>query len=392
MQDKIVVKKGKNIVFDLDVEVFDLLFDNTIARRKTAFHEAKQKGSIDFETFIKLSRLGEVPYPLFFLDKSKVKKIIDDYRKKIFFGVSKNQLSISSRGDINLADISLVLKDITRKQNYLKKFITEKNEISDRYVKAKMNLVDKAAELRYAIGYDLSKVFTIKKEASFNLLDKGLSSKNVYISLYAHHYTPQDIDKSLQFSGIAIKDKKCPYLFIKAGDYDSSIELWGRRLFTAALLLSYLSHGDCRPVTMDGSSRALIQDKHYKFAEEFLMPEDLFIKEICKSLLDVDNLSEKYSVSPSAIVMRLFRLQMIDSSLKDDYLETIMEKWRLDISNKSGGNNLGFVKGINRYNNKVFVDLVIHNYYTRKINAQDAKNLLYYKKGEHFSLEALRHV
>ena len=146
----------------------------------------------------------------------------------LYFGVSKNQLSISSRGDIVLADISLVLKDITRKQSYLKKFYKEKNTIPGKYRKSNKSLESKAQEVRELIGYDITKVFTLNKEESFRLLDTCLSKSNIFISLYAHHYTPQDIDKSLLFSGIAINDKYCPYLFIKAGDNDSRIELWWR--------------------------------------------------------------------------------------------------------------------------------------------------------------------
>jgi hypothetical protein len=44
-----------------------------------------------------LTRIGEVPYPLFFLEEGFVKDIIHDYQKAVFFGVSKDQLSISSR-------------------------------------------------------------------------------------------------------------------------------------------------------------------------------------------------------------------------------------------------------------------------------------------------------
>lgn len=161
--------------------------------------------------------------------------MLDKFNKKVYFGVSKEQLSLSSRGDFSLSDISLILKDITRKQSYLKKDIESNNTISGRFSYTSKTLVEKTQEIRDIIGYDLKQVFNSSKEKTFILLDSGLAKLNVFVSLHVHNYSPQNISKALQFSGVAINDKKCPFLFIKAGDYDSKIELWGRRLFTAVL-------------------------------------------------------------------------------------------------------------------------------------------------------------
>jgi len=75
---------------------------------------------MQYDDFISLTRLAEVPYPLFFHDLSDVRKVILEYEKIVYFGVSKEQMSIASRGEIKLADIALVLKDITRKQSFIK--------------------------------------------------------------------------------------------------------------------------------------------------------------------------------------------------------------------------------------------------------------------------------
>ena len=389
--EEIIVKMGKETIFTIEKEVFKLLFDNTIVRRKSIFTESLTKGTISFNNFIALARKGEVPYPLFFLKLEHAKKVVEEFQKKVYFGVSKNQLSIASRGDIVLADISLLLKDITRKQSYLKKFYKEKNNIPGKYRKSNKSLESKAQEVRELIGYDITQIFSLNKEESFRFLDTCLSKHNVFISLYAHQYTPQNIDKSLQFSGIAINDKYCPYLFIKAGDNDSRIELWGRRLFTAALLLSCLLHGECRPVTMDGSSHELPDNKHYLFAEEFLMPENMFRNEICSTYEDIDRIATKYSVSPSAVVMRLYRLKMINDDTKNIYLDSLSEKWRKVTRAKGGGNNVSMEEGIRRYNNRAVVNLVVHNFLSNEISEHDARNLLCYKKGEKLNIEVLQH-
>ena len=392
MLTEVLVNKGKLTLFTLNMEVFRVLFDHTVARRKVKFINAVSSGVIEFDDFLKLTRSAEVPYPLFFLSLDRVNKVILDYEKKVYFGVSKDQMSIATRGELKLADIALVLKDITRKQNFLKKYIDTENELPGLFKRNKGSVAEHAEMLRAMLGYDLTHVETLSKEKSFNVLNKGLADMHVYISLYAHNYTPQTIEQSLQFSGITINDKKCPYLFIKAGDNNSKIELWGRRLFTAALLLSCLCEADCRPVTMDGKSGELTDDKHFIFAEEFLMPEVHFSAELVRSLSDVDILARKYSVSNSAIVMRLFRLKMISEQQKDNYLATLQLEWDLITKNKGGGRALGLDKAINRYNNPAVVKVILDQYYLKKLSKNEARNLLCYKKGDAFNIGALQHV
>lgn len=389
---KYIAVKNKAHLFNLDKEVFSLLFNHTIARRNRKFDLALETNVIKIEDFISLSRSAEVPYPLFFLDKPSIESIIHDYEKKVYFGVSKDQISIATRGDIALADISLVIKDITRKQGYLRKVITDESAIPGMLMKSKASIVEKVTQVSGLVGFMQEDIEQLSKEKTYNYLSGLLSKLNIFVSLYTDHYTPQRIDKSLKFSGIAIYDKKCPFLFIKAGDSDSAIEPWGRRTFTLALLLSALCHGDYGPVSLEGKSRDLteLSDRHFIFAEEFLMPKAIFESEIIDSRSDVDRLSTKYSVSPSAIVMRAFRLGVIDDEeVKDAYLDDLQQEWNKAISERGGGNPIGFEKAIHRYNNPAVVRMILETYRQQGLTSEAAKNLLCYKKGEKVSLTTL---
>lgn len=392
MDHFIMVKDGRATIFELDYDVYRLLFENTIVHRDRVYSNSLVDGSISLRDFIQLSHKGEVPYPLFFLERPFVEKIVHDFKKRVYFGVSKEQLSISSRGEFSLADISLILKDITRKQSFIKDYLSLPNQMSGRYARSKKTIQEEASEIRELIGYDVDKVIKLGKENSFALLSDGLAKNNVFISLYVNNYSPQTIHKRLQFSGIAINDKKCPFLFIKAGDYDSKIELWGRRLFTAALLLSCLLHSDCRPVTMDSSCKEIISNRHYLFSEEFLMPQSLFSREICGSTMDVIEISDKYSVSPTAAAMRLYRLKIISRDSFNKYYEELIESWNSKKDEKHGMNEIGPIKAINRYNNPAIVDIIIQKYSVGLIDSSKAKNLLCFKKGEQINLEALRNA
>lgn len=389
MTTSINVTKNKNSLFEIDREVFEVLFDHTIARRKVKFVKAVDSGSMTYDDFIGLCRMAEVPYPLFFLSIEEVRKVILEYEKKVYFGVSKDQMSIATRGELKLGDIALVLKDLTRKQSYIKKYIQDENELPGLFKRRKGSVEEHAEMLREMIGYDIEIVAGLNKEKSYNLFNDGLAAKNVFLSLYAHNYTPQTIEQNLQFSGIAINDKKCPFLFIKAGDNNSKIELWGRRLFTAALLLSCLCSGDCGPVTMDGRSGELVDDEHFMFAEEFLMPMTSFSREPLKSITDISTIATKYSVSDSAVVMRAFRLGMVDEHEKDAYLLTLRSQWDAVTSKKGGGKPLALEKAVNRYNNPAVVKLVVEQYRSKILTANEAKNLLCYKKGDSFNIDML---
>ena len=198
--------------------VFEILFDHTIVRRHPKISQALDTGQMKFEHFIYLTRRAEVPFPLFTADIAYVKSVIRDYERVIFYGVSKDNVSLATRGTISLADISLIIKDITRKQSFLKDRINSENQISGLLKRINGTVIERSEALRSVIGYDHQIVWTHKtKEESFNYLLNLLADQNIYISIYAHNQCPQTIDKSLNFSGIAINDKKCPYFYTASG-------------------------------------------------------------------------------------------------------------------------------------------------------------------------------
>lgn len=390
MDDLITVKRGKVNQYQIRRDVFELLFNHTVVRRRAGFKRALETGLMTLDDFMSLTLAGEVPYPLFFAPLDHVKRVIAEYEKIVFYGVSKEQISIASRGDIELADISLIVKDITRKQSFMKTGIDSNNDLPGRFKKDRRPLGDKAAELRSIIGYDITTVHSQRtKEQTFNYLRESIASNHVYTSIYVHNQCPQNIAKNLQFSGIALNDKKSPYIFIRTSDENSVIEPWGRRLFTLSLLLGCLCSGKYGPVTLDGRARDIIRNDQYEFAEEFLMPTSLIRLEACSSLDDLKLLAEKYAVSPSAMTMRLSRLGVIDINEKEFYLDLLFREFDKAIRERAGGNSLKLEKAIARYNSPELVKTVLGQVNNGVISARDAKNLLYYKKGDSFKLSAL---
>lgn len=143
---------------------------------------------------------------------------------------------------------------------------------------------------------------------------------------------------------------------------------------------------------MDGACHDLINNQHYLFAEEFLMPESYIKVESCESLLDIEQIAVKYSVSPSAVVMRMFRLGKISVATKALYLTTLFELWSAQSKRKGGGNKLDSNTAIARYNNRAVVSTLVKKYETKALNENEFRNLLCLKKGEHIDLEAIRNA
>lgn len=387
--DVIKVTKNRHTLFQVPKEVYCLLFDHTVARRRDPYLVSIQENSIRYSDLKNLCKAAEIPYPLLLAPIDVIEREIAKFEKMVFYGVSKSELALSSRGNVKLADISLILKDLTRKQSLLRKHVASDNTFPDYFKRRKLDITEKVYELSELTGYRAQDVATLSKEATFNHLRGLLAEKNIYVSLYMHNFCPQQISPNLKFSGICIKDKKCPYIFVRAGDENSAVELWGRRLFTLALLLACMCNGKFGTVSLDGRSRDLIDDNQYMLAEELLMPSCQLLEKKVASILDIKELSDTFSTSPSAMVMRLFRLKIISDDEKNAYLDILNEDYTKLISQKDGGRRPSVEKAVTQYNSPRLVKTVTDLVISGGMSERDARNLLYYKKGDSFSLEGL---
>ena len=122
------------------------------------------------------------------------------------------------------------------------------------------------------------------------------------------------------------------------------------------------------------------------------MPASEIKAEKCTSLLDVEQLAKKYSVSPSAFVMRLYSLGKINEAMKASFLTDLFSIWDARCKDKRGGRQLEANTAIVRYNNRAVVDTLIKKYESKALNESDFRNLLCMKKGEHLDLEAIRNA
>ena len=60
-------------------------------------------------------------YPLLLVDSAYVREISYNYEKRVYAGTDRATVSIACGNEINLADISLILRDIAHKQEVFNK-------------------------------------------------------------------------------------------------------------------------------------------------------------------------------------------------------------------------------------------------------------------------------
>ncbi|MBT1669194.1 hypothetical protein KK092_07355 [Curtobacterium flaccumfaciens pv. flaccumfaciens] len=159
---------------------------------------------------------------------------------------------------------------------------------------------------------------------------------------------PQLIE--VKFSGLTIKDRKIPYIFLSRGNHGDDEEPEGRQLFTLTLLTVLVARGIFAPVTYDGRNLASNPGREYDIVSEILMPVAQMRTVSSDDLGEIRSTADSFRVTPSAMVVRLQRLGLISRSGAQQHLEEL----RLEFANrpKSQGRQPRPVNGVRTYNGR----------------------------------------
>ncbi|GAA1463542.1 hypothetical protein [Williamsia maris] len=312
-----VVLDGDSIPIDRDV--FVELLENSVASDYVAYQNALAKGSIEFKTLVRLARKGEIPYSLFFGPVAVVRAQIRANTGKLLEGISKATFSVNSRGTVELHRIELIVKDLLRKQATLKKYddTLTHNTIVGMIGKPGTTVEQDAQALMRAIKLTRSDLQSARnKEAALNLLIDRLESSQILVSRSVRNYMPQQLKAN--FSGMAIKDKKVPYIFL-ASELGQE-ELYGRQVFTLTLLTVLIARNIFAPVTYQTQSGGAAPGREYEIVEQLLMPVEEIITLPLGSLDDIVAAADHFKVTPSALAVRAMHLKLVDVETSSAYL------------------------------------------------------------------------
>lgn len=311
-------------------ESFELLFENSVVRDYAAVRDALKNGYVAHADLVERARQAEIPWCLFFAPEEVVATQVRLKREKLLQGIEKDTLALNSRSRVRLADVELIVKDLMRKQEHLKRLdkSLQRNQVTGCLRQKDLTVVQSADRLRGRLGIDLGELHACtKKELAFDLAVQRFEENQVYVSTSQRGYMLQEPPQKVKFSGLCVRDSKIPFIFLASGDEKSGLEPAGRRLFTMTLLAVMIGFRKFAPLTFNDAAGGLILRREYEIAEEVLMPARQVAQLSVPDRDAVDQHAERFKVTPSAFVMRALRLKLLLESEAEALLDDLRREF-----------------------------------------------------------------
>lgn len=335
----------------IDRAVFSALLENSIASTYVAYDKALAAGAIDFTDLVHLARHGEIPYSLFFAPLPLVQAQVTVKTDKLLAGQTKDTFSVNSRDVVNMRDIELIVKDLLRKQELLKKHDSTltKNRIVGLLGKPGKSIKSDADKLMGALGVTHGALHSARtKEAALAYLIGRVEANQVLVSQSSRSAMPQQV--KVKFSGMTVKDNKVPYIFLAGGEAGDFQEPDGRRIFTLTLLAVLVARKIFAPVTYDGSTAGSDVGREYDIVGEILMPVAHVRGHDFGSLDAVKAAADEFKVTASAMAVRAMRLKLIGFDAATDYLGELRREY--ERRPKTPKRSAKIVNAIRNYNGR----------------------------------------
>ena len=354
----------------IDRRVFEDLFENSVVSGRAPYRQALERSEVAFNELVKLSRKADIPYPLFFAQYDHVRAQIATKTSKLLQGLSKETFALNSRTTIAVKDVELIVKDLIRKQMLLRKHDPdlEDNRIVGLLKKTRGTVSQDAEMLLDALGLERDTLTQARtKKRALEILIKHLEARQVLVSLSVRGFMPQLIQ--VKFSGLTIKDKKVPYIFLARGDHGDGQEPEGRQLFTLTLLAVLVARGIFAPVTYDGRSPMVGPGREYDVVGEILMPEAAMRGLDLETLEDLKAAADRFKVTPSALVVRAQRLRLVSPTFASSHLNALSQEFAA--RPRSRAQQPKPVNGIRTYNGREFSARMIQALDVGKVSPGD---------------------
>lgn len=354
-----VLLDGKAV--PVDEAVFRTLLDSSVAGTYKGYAKALDSHRMKFSDLVWLAEKGDIPYSLFFAPFALVQEQVKKKTEKLLAGLGKDTFSIGSRSKVELRDVELIVKDLIRKQQLVRKHdkSLQRNKVVGVLRDDYTSIEADAARLMAAIGLSHEAVRACKnKDKALDLMIDRLEANQVLVSRSVQHYMPQRLTH-VKFSGMTIRDAKVPFIFLAGGDHGDDQEPAGRTLFTLALMTVLVARRIFAPMTWDGGSTQTDPGREYDIAAAMLMPRERFRALEPTSLGDMRSASDEFKVTPSAVAVRAMRLGTISAETATGYLAQLREEFR---SLPKGGprNRILPENAVRKYNGKELSLRMLH--------------------------------
>lgn len=314
----------------IERDVFVALFSNSVVSSYAGVRNALDGRPLPFKDFLKLASQAEIPYPLFFAPMRVVEEQVRLKTKKLMTGFTKTSFSMHSRHKVELRDVELIVKDLLRKQEWLRRHDDTliRNDLVGLLNRSQSSVVDDANRLMETIGLTRAELRAARtKESALDLLIKRLEAKQIFVARSAQHHMPQEMPPQAKFSGMTIKDNKVPFIFLATGNEGEHLEPSGRRLFTLVLLTVLITEGTFAPVNYDGHTKDETSPHAYQLTAEILMPASEMRAMNFPDLQSVRDAADNLKVTPSAVAMRARRLGRLDRDTFSDFMDELQDEY-----------------------------------------------------------------
>ena len=307
-------------------EVFVALFKNSVVADRASISRAIDGKPLAFNEFLGLTRQAEIPYPLFFAPLNLVMSQIELKTKKLMVGFTRDSFSMHSRHRVELSDVELIVKDLLRKQELLRKNDSSLtlNKVVGLLKNSNNTVANDASLLMSALGLCRADIRSARTKAkALEVVISRLEANQIFVSRSAQHFMPQSIPAHVKFSGMTIKDKKVPFIFLATGDEGEHLEADGRKLFTLTLLTVLIAMGTFATVSYDGHTKEASSPREYELTAEILLPAAELLAVSFSGLQAVKDTADQYMVTPSAVAMRAYRLGRIGKGTFEIYMDAL---------------------------------------------------------------------
>jgi len=390
MTNNLAVQLNRDSI-EIDRDVFFALLSSTPVSALKVYKDAIAKKRISLTNLKSISEKEEIPYPLFFAPIDKVTLQLKNKERVLYEKVpAKDVVQLNARGSLDRNQISLIIKDLSRKQEFLKKRIITKmvdntfiGLISKDVNDHKTNIF-LAGTIRNYLEIDLEELRDLSKPKVLKYIVYKAEQKGVLVSFSSHNFMPKNIPSEADFSGICIKDKKFPYVFINTRDGDEKpkiLESDGRQVFTLLAMLVAIAMNKfvLNTKNQDKYGRGILKQV-YSIAGEIIIP----IHELCgfnvSNLDDLEKYSKVFKVTPSMLLFRLKLAGRIGKDLNDILRSQLLSK--IESANTSHGHAPLPETGYGKYNGQFFSREVVKAYKGGRLSQIDVNNVLF-RKGKH---------
>lgn len=367
-----------------------MLCDNSVITDRADVIHALQRSRIRFSVLEELAHQADIPPALFFATAEAARAQVRRKLNVLLAGVSKDEFSLNSRGSVRLTDVELIIKDLLRKQMRLKQLepALGSNPIVGA-LRAPLTAAAAATLLRQRLALDLPTLRSRgSKGKAFDHLVTLLENQHVFVSQSVRNWMPQNLPPRAKFSGMCVKDKAIPFIFLNGADARGALVPAGRQLLTLVLLSVCVARSKFQRVSYDEQADDLITNPEYEIAEEVLMPAEEVETWTVATLEDVRTYADTCAVTPTAFLMRARRLKLVGDDTARGWLGELREEFRA--AEPSRARTPKPVNALRKYNSTGYCRAFLRHYDAGQVTAAEVVRYLFHGRLKAAAIDEFR--